>query len=80
MRFTAFLVAHIVCCKCVFYYLLPAMIILIILRVVLWCTVSVAAWMIYSLVLWILLSIGLGFYYAFNDFRHFAVHFWSWFM
>jgi hypothetical protein len=40
----------------------------------------VCTWMIYCLLLWILLSIGLLFYYLFNDFRHFGVHFWSWFM
>jgi hypothetical protein len=40
----------------------------------------VATWMIYCLLLWILFSIGLLFYYLFNDFRHFGVLLWSFFM
>ena len=72
MRFSAFLVSHIVFSKLIMSIQLydPFSIIPVIL----------AAWMLYSFMLVSLLSVGLLFYYLFKDAKRFGIHLWAWFM
>ena len=73
MKFSAFVIAHMVFSKLVLYEQPP-------IRMIVVYFVTVSAWMLYSFMMISLFSVGMMFYFLFKDTRKFGIHLWSWFM